>query len=100
MRGFQTKYLLQKTFWNHLPEEVRRRDKQGFSIPIKNWIREELRSMMLDLLDGTRIRQQGFFNADFVSRLVAEHLQGRENHSHKLWALMVFQQWYDLYGKA
>jgi len=100
MRGFSTKVLLKKTFWNHLPREVQKRDKQGFSIPIKNWIRSELRSMMLDLLDENRIKQQGFFNPFYVSQLVDEHLKGVENHSHKLWALMVFEQWYDLYGKS
>jgi len=100
MRGLDTKYLLKRVFWQDLPEEVQNRDKQGFSIPIKNWIRNDLKPMMLDLLDGSRIRQQGFFDETYVSRLMDEHLKGVENHSHKLWALMVFQQWYDLYGKA
>ena len=98
MKGFNTKVLLKKTFWNDLPREVQRRDKQGFSIPIKNWIRGELKPMMLDLLSEKRIREQGFFRPDTISRLVREHLEGAENHSHQLWALMVFEQWFDLYG--
>ena len=100
MRGFNTKYLLKKTFWDFLPDEIQHRGKQGFSIPIKNWIRNELKPMMLELLNSRRIRQQGFFNDSYVSQLIKEHLHGRENHSHKLWALMVFELWYDLYGKA
>ncbi|MEJ2628012.1 MAG: asparagine synthase (glutamine-hydrolyzing) [bacterium] len=99
MKFFKTKYILNKTFWHDLPKEVQNRDKQGFSIPIKNWIREELKPMMTDYLDETRIGQQGFFNPEFVGRLRDEHLQGKENHSHILWALMFFQQWYDLYAK-
>ena len=99
MKGFQTKYLLTKTFWDDFPKEVQNRDKQGFSIPIKNWIRNELKPMMLDLLHPDRIKAQGFFNPVFINNLVDEHLKGQENHSHKLWALMVFEQWYDLYGK-
>ena len=100
MRGFKTKFLLEKTFWDRLPREVQNRDKQGFSIPIKNWIRGELKSMMLDLLDTSRIKQQGFFNPLYISKLISEHLGGMENHSHLLWALMVFEQWYEMYGKA
>ena len=100
MHGFKTKYLLKKTFWDCLPTEVQHRDKQGFSIPIKNWIRDELKPMMLDLLSEERIRRQGFFRPESVSRFVDEHLRGVENHSHILWALMVFEQWYDLYGKC
>jgi asparagine synthase (glutamine-hydrolysing) len=100
MKGFQTKFLLKKTFWNDLPAEVQNRDKQGFSIPIKNWIRGELKPMMLDLLSEKRIREQGLFQPSTVSGLVREHLEGTENHSHKLWALMVFEQWFELYGGA
>jgi asparagine synthase (glutamine-hydrolysing) len=98
MSGFRTKLLLKNTFWDDLPIEVQNRDKQGFSIPIKNWIRTDLKSMMLDLLSYERLSSQGYFNPDYVEGLVREHLEGLENHSHKLWALMVFQLWYDLYA--
>ncbi|MBN1779933.1 asparagine synthase (glutamine-hydrolyzing) [bacterium] len=99
MKGYKTKMLLQNTFWDALPPEVQKRDKQGFSIPIKNWIRNDLKSMMLDLLSEQRIRQQGLFRPETVNRWVREHLDGRENHSHKLWALMVFQQWKEIYNQ-
>jgi asparagine synthase (glutamine-hydrolysing) len=98
MRGLRTKYLLKKTFHDDFPPEIRRRGKQGFSIPIKNWIRGDLKGMMTDLLAEKRLREQGFFNPVFIHQLMREHLGGRENHSHKLWALMVFQLWYDQYG--
>ncbi|MFO7889326.1 MAG: asparagine synthase (glutamine-hydrolyzing) [bacterium] len=99
MKLLKTKYILNKTFWNYLPREVQNRDKQGFSIPIKNWIKEELKPMMTDLLNESRIRQQGFFKPEYVAELMNTHIKGKENHSHKLWALMFFQQWYDFYGK-
>jgi asparagine synthase (glutamine-hydrolysing) len=100
MRGFHTKILLKKTFWDRLPSEVQNRDKQGFSIPIKNWICNELKPKMLELLDVRRLDQQGFFQSGYITQMVDEHINGIENHSHKLWALMVFQQWFDLYGKG
>ncbi len=100
MRGRNTKILLKKTFWDYLPSEVQNRDKQGFSIPIKNWIGNELKPKMLDLLDPRRLDQEGFFQSRYVLKLVDEHLKGIENHSHKLWALMVFQQWFDIYGRG
>ncbi len=100
MDGYKTKVLLNRTFWDKLPVEVQNRDKQGFSIPIKNWIRNELRPMMQDLLDPSRIKSQGIFREPFISRLMEEHIRGRENHSHKLWALMVFQKWNEMYGSG
>lgn len=98
MKGFDTKRILKQTFWDMLPKAVQKRDKRGFSIPIKNWIKGELKPMMMDLLDSSRIRNQGIFNSDFIDKLVDEHNRNIENHSHKLWALMVFQKWIDLYG--
>jgi asparagine synthase (glutamine-hydrolysing) len=100
MRGLRTKVLLKDSFREELPPEIRRRGKQGFSIPIKNWIRSELRPMLLDLLSEKRIREQGLFDPATVARLVREHLDGVENHSHVLWALMVFELWNDLYNKG
>ncbi len=100
MNGLKTKYLLINSFWDEMPPEVQNRDKQGFSIPIKNWIREDLKPMMMDLLDKKRLEAQGFFNPVFIHKLIDEHIEGKTNHSHKLWALMVFEQWYDIYGKG
>jgi asparagine synthase (glutamine-hydrolysing) len=97
IRRWQTKFLLKKTMADLLPPAIQRRDKQGFSIPIKNWIRGQLRPMMTDLLSQSRLKRQGFFNGPWVSRLVSEHLRGVENHSHKLWALMVFESWHETY---
>jgi len=98
MKLFNTKYILNRTFWDYLPPEVQNRDKQGFSIPIKNWIRGDLKPMMTDLLSESRIKNQGFFKSTYVNKLMDSHIKGKENHSHILWALMFFQQWYDLYG--
>jgi asparagine synthase (glutamine-hydrolysing) len=97
IRGWQRKALLRQAMSDLLPEIILRRDKQGFSIPIKNWIRGQLRPMMTDLLAADRIRREGFFDAAYISRLVDEHLRSVANHSHKLWALMVFESWYQTY---
>ena len=97
IRGLGTKHLLKKAMSDTLPEVVRRRSKQGFSIPIKNWIRGPLRTMMTDLLAADRLRRRGLFNPARVAQLIDWHLQGVENYSHQLWALMVFESWYDTY---
>lgn len=99
MKGYDTKYILKKTFWDKLPAAVQNRDKQGFSIPIKEWLKHELRPMATALFDANRLKAQGIFDPGFVAQLMDEHSRNIENHSHKLWALMVFQQWMDRYGK-
>jgi asparagine synthase (glutamine-hydrolysing) len=97
LNGFQTKYLLKRCMGKRLPQGVINRGKEGFSIPIKNWLRAELRPLMLELLSTRQIKKRGYFNSEYVDGLIAEHLEGRQNHSHRLWALMVFELWYDKY---
>lgn len=98
LKGKETKHILKKAMKDILPDEILYRDKQGFSIPIKNWIREELRPMLTDVLHPDKLKNQGIFNPTFVDQLVNEHLKGKENHSHRLWALMMFEMWYDKFA--
>ncbi len=98
LNGRNSKFVLKRTMKNLLPEQILHRDKQGFSIPIKNWIRNELRPLMLDVLHPDKLKKQGIFDQTFVSKLVNEHLRGSENHSHRLWALMMFELWHDQFA--
>ncbi len=89
-----TKTLLKRVAARHIPREAVYRSKQGFSIPIKNWLGTTLRPLMEELLAARRIAAQGLFNAATIERLKQEHLSGQANHSHVLWSLMVFQAWH------
>ncbi len=76
-----------------LPDSILHRRKEGFSIPVKNWLCGELRSLMIDLLSEERIRRRGLFRWSAVERRITEHLDGRANHAHQLFPLMVFERW-------
>jgi asparagine synthase (glutamine-hydrolysing) len=93
VKGRKTKVLLKEVAARHLPRNAVYRPKEGFSMPMKEWLRQELRPQMEDLLSGEHLRQQGLFEISEVDRLKAEHLDRRANHSHILWSLMVFQDW-------
>jgi len=93
----KTKYILKKAMHNILPNEIIYRGKEGFSIPIKNWLKTDLKPMMMEVLAPEKIRAEGFFNVDYIEQLKTEHLNNTENHSHRLWALMMFGIWYDNY---
>jgi len=96
--GRWTKVLLKRVAARHLPGECVYRPKQGFSIPIKRWLGGEFRPLMEELLAPRRLADGGLFDPAEVGRLQAEHLAGRENHSHLLWALLVFQDWRARWG--
>jgi asparagine synthase (glutamine-hydrolysing) len=91
--GRQTKVLLKQLAARHVPAECVYRRKQGFSVPMKHWLNQEFRALANDLLAPDRLRQEGIFRVNTVERLKAEHARGEQNHSHVLWALMVFQDW-------
>jgi asparagine synthase (glutamine-hydrolysing) len=93
LQGGRTKVLLKQIAARHVPDTCIYRRKEGFSIPIKNWLKAELRPLMEDLLDSDRLRSEGIFNAGEIATLMEEHLNNKANHSHILWTLMVFQDW-------
>jgi asparagine synthase (glutamine-hydrolysing) len=93
LRGSRTKAILRHAVKDLVPQLVLDKPKEGFSIPMKHWLRTRLKPMMLDLLSGASLQKQGYFDHQVVARWIREHLNGRANHSHRLWALMVFQMW-------
>jgi len=100
VRNGTGKWFFKKAMEGILAPGILYRQKQGFSIPIKNWLKNELREMMLETLSENNIKALGFFNYPYVQAMIQEHLQNRENHSHRLWALMQFQLWHEHFGKG
>jgi len=91
----QTKVLLKKVATRHVPSDCVYRPKEGFSIPIKNWLGTQFRPLLEELLSEKRIVAEGIFDWPTLRRLKREHLAGAANHSHILWSTMVFQTWRD-----
>jgi asparagine synthase (glutamine-hydrolysing) len=91
LRSGETKWLLKRAFAPDLPPQIQQRGKEGFSIPMKNWIRGPLQPLMDELLDSGSFRDRGWFEMREVQRLVAEHQSGQENHAHRLWCLMALE---------
>ncbi len=98
--GNTTKVLLKKVAARHIPSACVYRPKEGFSIPIKHWLTTTLRPLMEELLSEKTIREQGLFAWENIDTMKSEHLQGKENHSHQLWALMMFQAWQNRWLKG
>lgn len=87
------KWILKRAVDGILPDRILTRKKEGFSIPMKNWLRRELQPLMRSLLAPERIAARGLFAPAEVTRLVEDHVAGRENHAHTLFPLMVFERW-------
>jgi asparagine synthase (glutamine-hydrolysing) len=93
IRDGQRKWVLKRAMRGLLPEGILHRKKQGFSIPLKNWLRVELQPLMRELLSPERVARRGLFAPAEVQALIDAHVAGRENHAHTLFPLMVFERW-------
>ena len=88
------KYLLRKVLERRIPQEILERGKHGFEAPIGEWLRGPLAPMADALLSDGRLRDRGVFNDREVTRLWTEHRDGRADHRHRLWQLMMLELWF------
>lgn len=100
LRGMTTKWIFKKTMERLLPHQNIYRSKEGFSIPIKHWLKNELKELMLHYLSESRIQDAGLFNSNSIKHKIDTHMEGRENYSHQLWALLVFEIWREKFLKS
>src|SRR5207237_7936583 len=73
VRGLRLKYLFKKAAEKWLPREIVYRRKQGFSVPIADWMRAGLRPMLEETLGEEKLKRDGLFNAAFVRQMLEEH---------------------------
>lgn len=95
LKGNKGKYILKKAVEPLLPASILKRPKKGFGIPIAEWLKGRLNPLLHDLLDPSRLRDQGLFDPKFVAKLIGEHESGAASHHKQLWTLLVFQLWID-----
>lgn len=91
---FGNKLLLRRVAGRYLPRTILQRPKQGFAIPLGGWLQKELRPWMEELLLGDHVRSRGFFDRNYLDRMIGEHIEGRRDSSQQLWALMVLEMWF------
>lgn len=93
-RGAHQKVLLKRAAADLVPPAVLTRKKHGFEVPLDQWFRGELRSLIKDELASSSFRDLGLFDLNGVSALIDAHLSRRANNGHRLWALLVFHLWH------
>lgn len=94
LKGSETKYIFKKAMEGIVPKEILYREKQGFGVPLKEWINNELREMIRDtLLDETTASRE-LLNIKYIEVLLDEHGSKRRDHSYALWSLFVLELWF------
>lgn len=90
------KYPLRMCLKNRLPGAVLTRPKEGFTLPVREWFRNELKDQVYEIILGKTARERGLYNITEVRRLWDAHQQGAE-HTERLWSLLSLELWLKLF---
>jgi len=98
LRGWETKAILRDTIRRYLPPATLRKRKQGFAVPLREWLKTGLRDLVGDLLESaTAPLPKDMFNDASIKKLLAEHRRGEADHSAVIWLLLNYAAWRSSY---
>jgi asparagine synthase (glutamine-hydrolysing) len=100
LRDGEGKLVVKRALEPHLPRETLYRPKQGFTVPMKLWMRGQLRDFIRDSLTEQRVRNRGLFRYDEVRRIMAEHESGQVDSSNKIFVLLATELWFQRFVDA
>lgn len=93
INGGKTKVPLRKILSKYVPNSLIERPKMGFSIPLGEWLRTDLREWAETYMSEKALSRSGFLNEKFIYGKWQDHLSGKKNLQHQLWGVLMFEQW-------
>ena len=87
----QGKYLLKQVLYKYLPKEMVDKPKSGFQIPLNEWLRDELKPLVLKYLDDTKL-DKNIFDIEEINVLKKRFFDG-ENIGTTIWFILMYQMW-------
>ena len=98
-RNGEKKYILKECFKRILPDDILYRKKMGFSVPLANWLRNEIKILAEKRLFGAKTGLPNYFNMDEIRTIWNKHQAEKNDYSTQLWSFLIFQLWLDEYMK-
>jgi len=90
-----TKIILKDSFRRFLPDIVLSHKKTGFSIPLGEWFRNELKPLALETLSKSKLQAAGILDHIFVDKILMQHMSGYRDHHRLIWLFLMVQLWYE-----
>jgi asparagine synthase (glutamine-hydrolysing) len=95
LKGRVSKWILKDALKAKLPEQTLRKGKRGFAVPVAKWLREDLKGLLNDAFNKTKIEKEGIFDYNYIKRLADSFERGKADVCKEIWALFMFENWYD-----
>ncbi|MBD8068579.1 asparagine synthase (glutamine-hydrolyzing) [Bacillus sp. PS06] len=90
-----TKYILRKAVEGIVPDHVLDRKKLGFPVPIRHWLKNEMHDWAVNIINQSDTSH--LFNKNVILNLLDEHCKGKFDHSRKIWTVLIFMIWHQVY---
>jgi len=97
LKGLNQKFILKQSMKKLLPAEIIKRKKAGFAVPIRDWFRGELKSLVRQVLLDKRSIDRNYFNEDYIKKLLFRHQKGSNDYSYHIWALLNLELWHRMF---
>lgn len=94
LKGWNKKYLLKESFKKYFPNGFLEKSKQGFAVPVGDWLKTSFKNELLAYIDYDFLVKQNIFKFDLISKLVNDHLNSVNDNSYRVWTFYCFQKWY------
>jgi len=99
-REGKVKWPLRQILETYVPKHLVERPKMGFGMPLGNWLKDPLREWCENLLDKTRLAQQGIFDSQKVQDVWQNYLSGASSQPSLLWSILMFESWYEDFNNS
>jgi asparagine synthase (glutamine-hydrolysing) len=93
----EKKYLLKEAFKKYLPDDILYRKKMGFSVPLADWLRGEIKEVAEDCLFNRNAGLVSYFKPEIIQKMWQQHQNDEIDYSAPLWSMLMFQMWWDKY---
>lgn len=87
------KYLLKQVLYDYVPKEIFDRPKRGFSVPLKDWLKGDLRYMIEENLNKSSVESAGLVRYELVKQLIDRFDKGEDYLFTRVWALVILHEW-------
>lgn len=92
-RGSEGKWILKKAMEPYLPKDIIYRPKSGFGVPLRRWLKTDMKDLLLDLLSSESINKRGLFSSQSVHKLISDNDNGKIDASYTLLSLLSIEIW-------